>query len=143
MINSYVILSHPDTFFIRNQIVPTDAEALDTARSPVTPLPPLLGIDGTPSAKPTFPLPLRDNATTLLVASHSISVVELTDHATPVIVVRGSVAAPAAAEASNIAVELLVPVVVIFTKYSKSLSTISCNTTVSYTHLTLPTTVIV
>ena len=89
-----MILSQPDTFFIFNQIVPTEAELLVNRTSPVTPLPPLFGIDGTPSPNPTFPLPLKERATTFEVASHKISVCEATDHATPVMEVLGSVAAP-------------------------------------------------
>ena len=119
------MLSHPDIFFIFNQIVPTEVP-LVIRTSPVAPEALVFGIDGTPSPNPTLPLPLNERATTFVVASHKRSVVAATDHATPVIDVLGSVAAPSASEASNTLAALFVPVVVIFKKYSKSLSTISC-----------------
>ena len=52
-----------------------------------------------------------------------------TDHATPTIESLGSVEAPSAAEASTRDAAEFVPVVVALSTYSKSESTISCNTT--------------
>ena len=93
-------------------MVPTELEPFVNNISPVTPVPALFGIAGTPSPKPTLPLPFSDRATTFDVASNKISVLLSTDQAHPTIEARGSVAAPSASEASKILAAVFVLVVV-------------------------------
>jgi len=75
------------------------------------------------------PLPFKDNATTLEVASNSKSVCEPTDHWHATIDSFGPESCPARPYASTTVAVEFVPVVVILTTCSKSESTNVCNTT--------------